>query len=236
MRKEEYDVIRREKGMIDRENNPTRIYVRRALSGYVKLTGGKIFPGILSEIAKEVGVTRERVRQIAKAEGYLMPHQVTNKHISVCRICGKKFEGRTVAKYCSTKCYEIKKASYWTKKPCAQCGKIFTFRTSLTRIGREPQFCSKSCYGSHWGSMTKMGGRRAWYWRDRETVEKFVPKGWFTVKEWVMSSEHGSGHVRLIIEILLNRGMLEKQPLLDPRKRGRSYIYKLKEEKHDTEL
>ena len=110
----------------------------------------------MSEIAREAGVSRQRVYQILKQEG-LPTKQKIKKYRYQCPVCG----AISPKKLCSEEC-KIK----WRQIPiiCTECGKLF-FRyysqllADCHRSRVNAFFCSKECrnkwfveqYGFHSG-------------------------------------------------------------------------------------
>ena len=104
-----------------------------------------------SDIARTLGISRERVRQILNEEG--MRTAFPQKEF-ICNQCGITFTTKgSSAKFCSMKCY-----SDSTRVPiiCDECGILFhTLRSAL--IGRyrnrktDGLYCSKRCWGKVFG-------------------------------------------------------------------------------------
>jgi hypothetical protein len=99
----------------------------------------------LDAIGKEVGVTRERVRQILKKKG--MPTKST-RIPKVCSVCGIRVE--TSRKFCSSECR--KKNSSITFK-CSFCNVDVTWAKSVfnaqKRRGYKNIHCSRECSIRH---------------------------------------------------------------------------------------
>ena len=111
---------------------------------------GKLITGILTEIGKEVGLSRERVRQIAVLMGYQTPWKTSREvNKSNCKICGNEFQSTVGSRLCCSKeCYKTyHRKKYWTTINCKKCKKEKKFLKSLIEIGRKPVFCSKVCQG-----------------------------------------------------------------------------------------
>lgn len=98
-------------------------------------------------IARSVGITRERVRQILKENGLFTVRNgiVIEKK---CPVCGKVMSGTKSQLYknCSTECA---RASQGKKVPlvCDNCGKHF-IRKSSEVIRSNTHYCSPECYHS----------------------------------------------------------------------------------------
>lgn len=132
--------------------------VTRAALGYLKeycyLTDGHVPQGVLSEISRKLGVSRERIRQIAKREGYIMNRSKKVRKVFECVNCHKEFSvNRINQKYCSLKCrIEHRKKRYFITFKCQICGKEKTqYKSKGSGV-----FCSKTCHGRYLGQF----GRR----------------------------------------------------------------------------
>jgi len=95
-----------------------------------------------SSIANEVGVTRERVRQIAQRNGYA-PRKGILK-LEMCPLCGKTFKKRNRI-YCSSTC-AYKARHRRTVVNCFRCGKPIERRSGTMRNKTGRYYCSRSCY------------------------------------------------------------------------------------------
>ena len=108
----------------------------------------------MAEIARIVGVSRQRVFQILQEEGLPTKHLVrqSNKYRYSCLVCGKI----STHKFCSDKCKE-----QWQQIPvvCTRCGRLF-FRNvhqflANYRDHSDTVFCSRNCQsrwiGAHYG-------------------------------------------------------------------------------------
>lgn len=121
----------------------------------------------LAEIGSQVGLTRERVRQILHKEGLptisnkMPPDWGTHKKPrGNCVICGEQIgsDRPLLVKYCGTECRNeglakyrktvINKTSYTTFN-CANCGKEHSIRTALYNVqrkrGYKNQYCGNKC-------------------------------------------------------------------------------------------
>lgn len=114
---------------------------------------------MLQQIATVAGVSRERVRQIAKKNGLITPknpENVTSIVIRKCLFCKKELKVKRFSskKYCSRKCAtEYFSKKYWSKTQCQVCkNEIKYYRSSFYR---KPRFCSKRCQGSYMGNNYK---------------------------------------------------------------------------------
>ncbi len=109
----------------------------------------------LEEIGGDVGVTRERVRQILNKAN--LP---TKKYITtyLCNHCGDPIPRRRTyqnPKFCSTKCYS---AYSRIQIACTFCGTLKEYRAKevtwkIENRGRSSSlfFCSKQCQGKWFG-------------------------------------------------------------------------------------
>jgi len=108
----------------------------------------------MAEIARVVGITRQRVFQVLQEEGLPTKHLVrpVKKYQYNCLVCGKI----STNKFCSKECEK-----QWRQIPivCTKCGRIF-FRSTTQllhnyRTHNRSLFCSKDCagkwIGEHYG-------------------------------------------------------------------------------------
>jgi hypothetical protein len=94
-----------------------------------------------SIIAYEVGVTRERVRQIARRNGY-PPRNGTLKP-KICPVCGNTFYARKL--YCSRICvYKARQRRIVVY--CHQCGKSIERTPGNMRSKNGRYFCNRVCF------------------------------------------------------------------------------------------
>ena len=100
----------------------------------------------MSQIGKQIGISRQRVYQILRDEGLPTKHLITKRQTKcyACPVCGTISK----SKFCCDEC-----KNKWTLIPiiCSGCGKLF-FRSSRVLIAnyRHRQgflFCSKQCTG-----------------------------------------------------------------------------------------
>lgn len=96
-----------------------------------------------SIIGDEIGVTRERVRQIAHQNGY-PPRYGILKHKKICPMCGKTFY--TINYYCSSTCGHrvIRKRIVVN---CHQCGGAIERTPGNMRSKNGRYFCNRECLG-----------------------------------------------------------------------------------------
>ena len=98
------------------------------------------------DIARELGITRQRVSQILKRLGY--PPGRIRKPKLYCISCGKKLSPYTKGNLCRT-CYIADlKEKIWVELTCPVCGRLFARTRSYVRAAcrrRQRLFCSHSC-------------------------------------------------------------------------------------------
>lgn len=137
-------------------NNPSkRPEVRRKISK--KLTGRKLTDewkaklwlnrkrkdkfSITCKNCEKVFISSDQKRQFCCNNCNLIYRKVhAKKQKCICLTCGNEFLSYYKQKFCSSKCYGIKKSKH-AFISCQVCGKIF-----WGKIGRK--FCSKICYGT----------------------------------------------------------------------------------------
>jgi hypothetical protein len=106
------------------------------------LAGNPTLP--YSTIGGVVGVTRERVRQIAQKNGY--PTRVgtaKSKPEKICQICGKAFYTKNL--YCSADCgYKARRKRIILI--CHQCGSTIERPPSIMRNKNGNFFFNRECY------------------------------------------------------------------------------------------
>ena len=108
------------------------------------LAGNPTIP--YSTIGDVVGVTRERVRQIAQRNGY-PPRNGVIKH-KICPVCGKAFHTRNL--YCSPECgYKVRRKRVAVQ--CHQCGKSIERTPGNMRSKSGKYFCNRVCFGKWTG-------------------------------------------------------------------------------------
>lgn len=97
----------------------------------------------MSEIAKRVGISRQRVYQILRKDGFPTKHRV-HKNQYECLVCGTPSEYKLCSKKCKKK---------WQQIPvtCTRCGKLF-FRNKHEFLHNYKNhgfalFCSRHCVG-----------------------------------------------------------------------------------------
>lgn len=124
--------------------------------------------GDMAKIANEVGVTRERVRQIVSNSGY--ESAVFRLGRLLCRDCGAVMrEGLKEDKVSRSRCQKCKTTPF----VCAGCGVEFRISTTtLLSRAKDPRyttgrhFCSRQCHGAvagaeyGWGSPSHPNRKR----------------------------------------------------------------------------
>jgi hypothetical protein len=135
-----------------------------------------------NSIGREVGVTRERARQIAADAvarlgwpvGVLRPeprhacsrcrHRVlavelkggrcVDCRLRRCRECGRTFDSHHGRVYCD--------GCTWAVRPCANCGNPVAVRRSRSRLRNRVWYCDRLCHGAVLGRRHGAPALRAW--------------------------------------------------------------------------
>ena len=99
-----------------------------------------------SEIGKQLGITKEGVRQILKREGRFVKRHgfIVTK---ACPVCGKTITGfkSQVRKTCSKECSRFRpETGKRVTLVCCICGKAFTRKLCEARAVKH--YCSWACY------------------------------------------------------------------------------------------
>jgi endogenous inhibitor of DNA gyrase (YacG/DUF329 family) len=143
------------------------------------------------QIADDLGVTRERIRQIFKEEYGVNPQKYLQETFPLklltkkekadtlilrnryCVYCGKPFINKTEngrRYFCSSRCQNkmvYKYNTFKNSKTCLVCGKIFLpYRVSkyIKRGNLHRYFCSRECTDTFWqytGQLTR-GRKHGW--------------------------------------------------------------------------
>ena len=105
---------------------------------------------LAAEIAEQVGVSRERVRQILNSEG--LPTRIAPR-LRPCKVCGNPITNNNAKYYCSMACLT---KDHQVSLVCSICGKPFKIRTCdyehrLRHKKTNLWFCSKVCQGKWLG-------------------------------------------------------------------------------------
>lgn len=168
------------------------------LAAVTALTEGKLYHGMLEDFSKRVGVSRERIRQIAKNAGYIMTRDEPLVREEECAECGKTFPAKNYSsKYCGGKCrkafYEKK---YWTTFRCQVCGKNKkVMRSALQRGIHLGLFCSRHCRGIWFGKKKETHGsfyrQRLPQFQEEVGIREFT--GWEFVDYFGYASIHSAG-------------------------------------------
>ncbi len=110
-----------------------------------------------SIIGNEVGVTRERVRQIAQRNGYPPRNGILKQKI--CPVCGSAFYTRNI--YCSPVC-GCRARQKRVVVSCHQCGKPIERTPGTMRSKSGKYFCNRVCFGKWTGKnhSTEMKDRK----------------------------------------------------------------------------
>jgi hypothetical protein len=172
-----------------------KVFVIEKLKQYIP---DNIIPsGMLTLISSECEVSRERVRQIAKLNGYMMPKDPLQPHkFKKCIYCMNDFySNRKIRQFCSSNCHNLYyDQKYWDIYECEQCHLYFKKRRQAMET-RMQRFCSKFCQGqwagNHygWGNYEINRGRVKY--PDMITIAKDFPDG-FTNKEFARKYNYAS--------------------------------------------
>lgn len=132
--------------------------IRQLLGIMGDLTNWEAPNGLLQRIAKEIGCSREYVRQQAVKMHFEMSRPKIKKPNRICLYCGKKFYAKRVnEKYCSPQCrYSVNFYTHNTLTICEECG--LGFINPNSRSAHHLHFCSKRCQGRHLGKTWGNGG------------------------------------------------------------------------------
>lgn len=187
--------------------------IENKLKAYTLLTGDKIPHGLLAIIARELGVSRERVRQIAKKEGYVMPRRVVKMNRNrVCDVCGKKFYSKAKKKRCSEKCSLIhRKKAYYTTSQCKWCGKEIEYLRSKKGSGRERKYCSKKCQGKYIGEnygFSKQKLSKKELIRRRKKILMTVPQ-FFTINKFSEITGYSNTYSSIKVNRMIKMGLVK---------------------------
>ena len=100
-----------------------------------------------ADLARRLGVSRERVRQLRNKMGLPTEHWLANK---TCPVCGKVFQPKGSGRqFCSRDCsHRSQSLRARVERTCEECGKTFYRRLSEVKAGRPARFCSHRC-GAH---------------------------------------------------------------------------------------
>jgi hypothetical protein len=125
-----------------------------------------------TSIGNEVGISRERVRQILKSSG-LQTRKYYKRY--VCNNCGEKIipSAEYNSKlFCSRECHD---AFYEFSVECAMCGKLFTITNQYINRRLQPSsryngldkiFCSKLCWQNYFRTHVNEILKRTATWID----------------------------------------------------------------------
>lgn len=109
-----------------------------------------------TDIARQVGVSRQRVCEILKSEN--LP---TRRHIQrrSCIICGTPLPSNQMI-LCSPEC---RLEYHHPQVECAWCGKLFRISYKWELFRNERNFCSTSCRSKRWSPINLSGRRKRKY-------------------------------------------------------------------------
>lgn len=167
----------------------------------------KLFMGCLKSIGDRVGLTRERVRQIAKKAGYQMPWTTAKlKRWGICKNCNKKFHKKYLDQIVHTKCNKkYHQKIYFKSIDCKICGKKVTFRRCYY-LG-EPVVC-RDCRPEYCGKVISVMLAKSP--EDRKELSADFPSV-FTEKEFrkrYYYAHKSGGYIRL--QRLVELGIVKK--------------------------
>lgn len=118
--------------------------------------------GSATIISRKVGLSRERIRQIANYEGFITRNNPKNPHLyNNCVYCGKKFKKEPgYTEFCSSNCHKkFLFYKYWTITECKNCHKYFIVRRSAF-LSRGRTFCGKTCQGEYVAKTYGFGSKK----------------------------------------------------------------------------
>lgn len=129
---------------------------QKMLNVVFAINGEKIPSGTLTAIGDEIGLTRERVRQLMKQDKRFIPLHGRDRF---CPYCGIKFnKGDPRMTYCSIRCRKLFHFyKYHTLGICEECGLGFLNPTNRSHIHKG--FCDKICFGKHIGKKYGWGAK-----------------------------------------------------------------------------
>ena len=131
----------------------------------VEESGGNI---PFAEIGRRMGMSRERVRKIARAGGSLARVRGKRQEL-VCAQCGKMFTAvpwqiKRGRRFCSRRCAQ---QARWRggRSPilvfrCESCGQPYTRKAYEVSRRRRTRFCSRECHGKWLASNFGVGKAR----------------------------------------------------------------------------
>lgn len=191
----------------DEEFKPptARAEIRYLLRTYADINGGKLPHGCLTDISIRVGLTRERVRQIAEKEGYeeIMKLAAAKIDKAKCAYCGKEYSRRSKNTiYCSAECRgERFKKKFTATTNCLICNKEIGYYA--VNRDRKPKYCSYICHGS---AMSK-----GWHVRTDLTQKVDMLYGTtFTAKQLAAILEITPGNAHVKIRRLIKTGFVSQ--------------------------
>lgn len=176
---------------------------KKVFDKFLNINNGVAYRGILTDVSKELGITRERARQMYNKLGYTNKKDFKAEDL-FCKNCNKKLsEKRT---YCSRECkLSFTKNKYWMTSPCKKCGKEISHLKSM--IDRYPVFCSKYCQGSYLGSSLN-GKKRESVGRWSRVNEVLKIKGEFTCENIMEICGVSYPTTRLWVKELIKKGLI----------------------------
>ncbi len=112
------------------------------------------------DVARQVGLSKERVRQLAMKYRLRVPRVVMPW--PTCAFCGEPVRKRG-NKHCSVQCWNLARKADTLKRSlhyvCETCGEEFIVAPSDVKQ-RKGRFCSHQCWGSYAGKTWGWGAKR----------------------------------------------------------------------------
>jgi hypothetical protein len=122
--------------------------IKSLIKTYVDVNGGKVYHGILTDISKRVGCSREYIRLIMENEGYRSVHkQIKEEMKRICDWCHRPYTTeRNNQRFCKIKCrLAHRNDKYLAVTPCVVCGTPIEYYK--VRKNYKPKYCNRICQG-----------------------------------------------------------------------------------------
>lgn len=174
-----------------------------------------LYSGAATTISLRVGLTRERIRQIANKEGYITYNNKNNAvrlNTDPCRYCGKKFTRNNHKVFCSLECRKMWHLyNYFLLIQCKFCNLYFVAPKGRT-LSHGRYYCGKSCQGKYLAHNFGVGTENNENSKLKYNIEKLkeeLPE-LFTVNEFAKKYGYsGSVSAHSAIRRLVFQGKLE---------------------------
>lgn len=202
--------------------NRTPSMIQSYLRVVAKITGNQMPNGAQSIIAKEVGMSRERVRQIMNDMGLIPPNKLKAQLMRKCWYCGKEKPAKGNRMLCNQKCSkEYRFYKYMQLKICEQCGKGFLAyrrgRTNGSRHGigsTHQRFCGRICLGRFVGKKYGWGNTEVEhptkYPKAISSLREELPRP-FTIRDFEKIYEYTSYMgAYAAVKVLVKKGVAER--------------------------